>query len=114
MKNIETKKKTEQPATATALVVIGWLTILVGFIAGIALGQVEKGDGFYTYTEFSFAAAMVYWGAGIVSGTMFIGMGKIIELLTVIANKEYKVVEDVGILNQINDSATVSDSSTKE
>ena len=101
MTNIKIKKKTEQPGTATALVVIGWITIVGGFIAGFASGQI-------------ITVAMIYWCAGIVSGTMFIGMGKIIELLTVIANKEYKVVEDVGILNQIKDSATVSDSSTEE
>ena len=75
---------------ATALTVIAVIIFIGGFIAGIALGRVVVDRGYsyrYTYTEFSFAAAFVYWFASFVSGMVFLGFAEIIKLLTEIKNK---------------------------
>ncbi len=71
---------------AIALTVIAWIIFIAGFIAGIALGNVEVGT-YYTHTEFSFAAALIYWAVALISGTMFLGFAEIIKLLDAIKNK---------------------------
>lgn len=71
---------------ASTFKIIGLIIYLIGFIAGIALGTVETGL-YYTRTEFSFAVAFIYWCVAFVSGTMFLGFGEIIQLLTDIKNK---------------------------
>ena len=80
----------EQPTIVTVLTVIAWIIFTAGFIAGIALGNVEVVKGiYYTYTdtEFSFAAAMIYWSVAFISGTMFLGFAEIIKLLDQINKK---------------------------
>ncbi len=75
---------------ATALTVIAWVVFIGGFIAGIALGNVEVVKGsYYTYTdtEFSFAIAFTYWCVALISGTMFLGFAEIIKLLDAIKKK---------------------------
>lgn len=109
MMSIEPKTKINKSSTGTALKVIGYAIMVCGFFAGIALGKVETGY-YYSRMEFSLALAMVYWISGFVSGMVFIGMGKIIELLTIIANKEYLVKNNDGNgLDEINTSSTVAD-----
>ena len=46
------------------------------------------------YDEFSFALAVVYWAAGIVTGIILLGFAEIIRLLQINATKEYKVYFD--------------------
>lgn len=75
---------------AQALTIIAWIIFIGGFIAGFALGTVEVERGFYytyTDTEFSFAAAFVYWCIAFISGTLVLGFAEIIKLLEQIKNK---------------------------
>ena len=75
---------------ATALTIIAWIVFIGGFIAGIALGNVEVVKGtYYTYTdtEFSFGIAFTYWCVALISGTMFLGFAEIIKLLDSIKKK---------------------------
>lgn len=77
-------------AVAKALEVIAWVLFIGGFIAGIALGRVEVERGYYytyTETEFSFAAALIYWSVSLISGTVFLGFAEIIKLLDAIKKK---------------------------
>ncbi|MBQ7953221.1 MAG: hypothetical protein IJ332_00550 [Clostridia bacterium] len=92
----EVKKYSKQDDTleinpiATALTCIAWVVFIGGFIAGIALGNVEVVKGsYYTYTdtEFSFAIAFTYWCVALISGTMFLGFAEIIKLLNSIKKK---------------------------
>lgn len=53
---------------------IGWLTIACGLIAGFTVGR-DK------YNDIIFEIAMLYWVAGIVSGMLLVGFGKVIDLL---------------------------------
>ncbi len=90
IKYSNTKAPSTQNPVATALIVIAWLVFVGGFIAGIALGNVEvvKGSYYpYTDTEFSFAIAFTYWCVALISGTMFLGFAEIIKLLHNIARK---------------------------
>lgn len=92
LSRLTTERKITEPDSARALEVMGWIVIACGVIAGFALAQQEVTYGhYYTYTqtEFVWAVAIAYWAAGIISGTMMIGFGKIIELLSDIANKNY-------------------------
>lgn len=81
MTNIETKNRIPEPGSSIMLIVIGWIIIAVGIIAGL-ISTIESG---FLFLVFSFG--------GLATGTLFIGLGKIIELLTYISNKDYKIVE---------------------
>lgn len=75
---------------ATALTIIAWVIFIVGFVAGIVLGNEEVVHGTYhtyTTTEFSFAVALIYWCVSLVSGTTFLGFAEIIKLLDAIKKK---------------------------
>ena len=76
---------------ANAITIIAWIIYIGGFIAGIALGNVEVVKaGYYAYveTEFSFAIAFSYWCIAFISGTMFLGFASIIKLLDAIRRKK--------------------------
>lgn len=78
-------------AISKALTIIAWVIFIGGFIAGLALGNVEVTKGVYyryTDTEFSFAIAFTYWCVSLISGTMFLGFAEIIKLLEEIKNKK--------------------------
>ena len=95
--NLQAKTKVEKPEAAKVLIILGWIFIASGLLAGLALGSQEVSHGtYYTYTtrEFSLTIALACWMSGAVSGTLLIGMGKIIELLTIIANKDYIIVQN--------------------
>lgn len=75
-----------------ALTIIAWSIFIGGFIAGLALGNVEVVkmglyDTSYTETQFSFATAFAYWCGALISGTMFLGFAEIIKLLEAIKRK---------------------------
>lgn len=72
-------------SVANAIHILAWVTIIGGLILGFLLGK----DPYYD--EFSFALAVVYWAAGIVTGIMLMGFAEIIRLLQLNATKEYKV-----------------------
>ncbi len=73
---------------ATCLTVIAWILFIGGFIAGIALGNVEA-EGYYrSHTEFSFGIALIYWSISLISGLLFLGFSEVIKLLTAIKNKQ--------------------------
>lgn len=86
-------QKQEAKPTNTISTVFKGLALFVfigGFIAGIALGNVEVTKGYshtYTDTEFSFALALTYWAISFVSGMLILGFAEIIQLLTDIKNK---------------------------
>ena len=61
--------------------VLAWIVFVGGLLAGIVLGQTEVIDGYSTYTEFSFATALLYWAISFVSGMFFLGFAEIIQLL---------------------------------
>lgn len=65
---------------ATLIRAIAILTYIGAFILGIGLGRDLRGD-------FSFFAALLYWGVGFVSGSMLLGFAEIIQLLQDIKNK---------------------------
>ena len=87
------KKKDDNLETnsmSTVLSIIGWLIFVGGFIAGIISGIIEVEGGVYykyTYTTFSIAIALAYWGISFISGTLFLGFAEIIKLLDNIKNK---------------------------
>lgn len=73
---------------ASAIRILALITIIGGLILGFILGK----DPYYD--EFSFALAVVYWAAGIVTGIILLGFAEIIRLLQINATKEYKVYFD--------------------
>ena len=60
---------------AIAIRILALITIIGGLILGFILGK----DPYYD--EFSFALAVVYWAAGIVTGIILLGFAEIIRLL---------------------------------
>lgn len=81
MKIYRSRTKIEIPASATVLCFFGWATIVLGIIAGFALGSGRH--------EFNIAIAIVYWAGAILSGTLLIAISKIMELLVALINKDY-------------------------
>ncbi len=65
---------------AAALRFIAWATYIGAFLLGVFLGR-------DLYCDFSLTLASIYWVAGFVSGTMFLGFSEIIQLLQDIKNK---------------------------
>lgn len=67
--------------------IIAWVIFIGGFISGIVLGKetntIESRFGSKTETEevFSFAKAMIYWFASLVSGAVFLALSAIIDRL---------------------------------
>lgn len=83
----KTKEDIKETNTmANILTAIAWIIFIAGFIAGIALGNVETGV-YYTHTEFSFAVALIYWAVSFISGIFILGFAEIIKLLNDIKNK---------------------------
>ncbi len=103
MTNIETKTKTKKPRTAKVLFVIGWIIIVVAFFTGCHFKFRFDPSG--VFAQFY---AWFCWIGGTTFGTLLIGVGKIIELLTIIANKDYLIKETVNY-SQINTSELSSD-----
>lgn len=69
------------------LMIIAWVIFIGGFISGIVLGKetkiIESRFSSKTETEevFSFAKAMIYWFASLVSGAVFLALSAIIDRL---------------------------------
>ena len=89
MKTDEDENSTN--SVATFMIVVSVLIFIAGLIAGISFGNTEKiVSGYYsthTEKEFSIAVASVYWVASFISGSVFIGLAKIIKLLQKIRDK---------------------------
>ena len=83
----EKKEIYETNNIATALTVIAWIVMICGFIAGIALGNVEVNRLYSSYKEFSFAVALTYWAIALISGVLMLGLAEVIKLLNEIKNK---------------------------
>ncbi len=65
---------------ATLLEVLAILVYIGAFIAGIMMGKDYYGD-------FSFGVALIYWVAGLFSGTMLLGFSEVVQLLYEINRK---------------------------
>lgn len=78
---LKVTKKEDKIATAdpvaTALAVIAWITYIGGIIAGIIVG-VEAEE---------FVTTLVFWASAFITGTMFLGFSRIINLLVAIKQK---------------------------
>ncbi len=77
----------ENNTVADILTAIAWITYIGGFFLGCFLGNIEVEGVYYSHSEFSFAVAIIYWCAALISGTIFLGFAEIIKLLTSIKNK---------------------------
>ena len=64
-------------ALATAIMIIGSVIDLCAFFAGIMLGQAAE----------SFMTMLLFWVAGILSGTLMLGFSEVIRLLHEINQK---------------------------
>jgi len=62
---------------------IGMLIFAIGLLAGIAAGQ----PGFLSDSGFNWQLAFIIWSSAFFSGMIFLGFGKIIELLNNINNR---------------------------
>ena len=74
---------------ASILKGIAVLTFIGAAILGIVLGEDHRGD-------FSFLIALIYWVAGFITGTMFLGFAAIIELLQDVVDECASVVCAIG------------------
>lgn len=93
IKKYQTKEQLNKKNTiASALVAIAWSVLICGFNAGISRGNIGMYNEVYDRieTEFSFSVACGYWGASVISFTMFLGFAEIIKLLEDIKRKLYK------------------------
>lgn len=70
---------------ATVFKVLAIIIFIIGFIAGIVMGN-QAGKSVIN-SNFSLPAALICWAAGFVSAMMFMGFGEIIQLLTDLKNK---------------------------
>ena len=66
---------------AKILFYIGFIIMVIGLIIGRGIGRADVFGGFAWYP------AVIIWGASVVSGMLFIGLGEVIKLLDVIAKK---------------------------
>ena len=71
---------------ATFLFLIGWITIIGGFIAGCVLGSQRY--------HFDWAVAFTSWIASIVGGAFIIGFSSIISLLQELVSRVSFVIEE--------------------
>lgn len=101
MKKFNVNVRPQPTTSANFYMILGWLIIILGFVAGCFLGNVttyETVGTFSTYvretTEFSFIVASYYWVGGFLLGVLFVAIGSIVDLLREIANKSY-VIEEV-------------------
>ena len=77
---------------AVALRTIAIVVYVGGFIFGIILGNVDTVNYFgRTVSEFSFAAALSYWSQALISGTLLLGFGEIINLLQISSEQKYQI-----------------------
>jgi|GEM_PF-4675612 len=60
---------------AIFLTILGLLLIVGGFFVGVYIAEET------TVTGFNFELAIVYWIYGLLSGSFFIGLGKIVDQL---------------------------------
>ncbi len=78
---LKVTKKEDKIATAdpvaTALAVIAWITYIGGIIAGIIVGAAAE----------EFVTTLVFWASAFITGTMFLGFSRIINLLVAIKQK---------------------------
>lgn len=79
-------------AVGKALKTFAWATIIVGFILGIVMAEVEVPYesilfGYDTRTEFSWTIALTYWSDAFLAGLIFLGFAEIIILLQKIVDK---------------------------
>ncbi len=82
-KKIKTEQYTNYPKSATSLMVFGWIIIIGGIIAGIVVA-----------VQVNFYFALISWFVSTLSGLLLIGFGRVISLLTIIANKDYIVISN--------------------
>lgn len=75
------KKKEER--ISDVFYTLGVLNFVSGFLAGIFIGQINA----VYFEKFNWTSAFVVWITAFVSGMLFIGFGKVIELLNDIRNK---------------------------
>ena len=80
--SLDTKNKVDIPSSANALGIFGGITIVGGIIAGFVALNVDP------------IITLIIWVSCTISGTLLSGMGKIIELLATIANKDYILSEE--------------------
>lgn len=77
--------QTNENAVGKALKTFAWATIVIGFILGIVMAEVEVprsiGDYYYTSSEFSWTIALTYWSDAFLAGLIFLGFAEIIILL---------------------------------
>lgn len=84
--SINSANKLKEPTTNTIgniIKIIGFCVMFVGFVVGALM---EKELGSYSYT-FEIKIALPFWIAGFISGTIFIGVAEIINLLHKIHEK---------------------------
>lgn len=83
--------------TASVLKAIGWITILVGLIAGTALAN-QSGS---RYSSFNWSTAIGVWASTAVSGTLFLGFAEVITLLQTLVDRDEYVCEfkENGLVN---------------
>lgn len=75
---------------ASTFKVVAWVTYISGLLAGIILAN-QPIAGHTYLNEFVFTIALTYWVGAFISGTIFLGIGEIIELLQKLVDKEYGV-----------------------
>lgn len=78
-RNLSEDKSPDRSSVATIFYVIAAIIFILGFFAGIGIGNSSK--------HFEFLFAVIAWASAFVSGMIFVGFGKIIELLNKIYNK---------------------------
>ena len=85
----ETEEKSSFTETLRkALVGVAVLIFIVGGIGGIVLGAETIPVGEYgSETVFSFATALSYWAAALISGLLFLSLSEILRLLEKISKK---------------------------
>ncbi|WP_337103273.1 hypothetical protein [Paenibacillus sp. YIM B09110] len=73
---------------STCLLAIGVLILAISFISGITLANDEFGD-------FQIKFTLYWWGSGIISGFVFIGLAEIVNLLQKLLDKQNGVTQSI-------------------
>lgn len=85
-----------QNKIANILRIIGFVTMGLGLILGIALGRVDV--GIYDYEQ-NWSITLTWWATGFISGMLFVGFAEIIELLHKI-NLKLGKSDDENVINE--------------
>ena len=104
------KEKTEasdlseyQDKVAKVLMVLAFLSYAAFFVIGIIMGNNNIEKYLSSRSEFSFGAALVYWVAGFISGTLILGFAHIVEHLskqTIMLNKLTEKIKHIILLSE--------------